>query len=318
MSMARLLRAQGKEARARDSLAAVYRLVHRRLRDARLAGGQAAHGGTGARSANPGSANRCDAGRMKSGAFSNSAEAAREAKERDSLRRTQAVPAALSKPPVDMADLVARALAVLDESRMAGNVPYREATVASSSSDPIGKPRAGPGRTTSHCSVASSAMARSVFCRSAISTFNASSPPFWRRRIERFALAVGAGLQPVLQEDGKAVVDLYCIEYRKTDIGPYNEVGLTVRAKAPGDPIAANYVATASGHHRCCESSRAGDLGLQQVRRRDRCSKRRQDILHRPSRWRSSKSSARSRGGAALRRRRRRPTSSPSACIAAG
>ena len=38
------------------------------------------------------------------------------------------------------------------------------------------------------------------------------------------------------------MVDLYCIEYRKTDIGPYNEVGLTIRAKAPGDPIAANYV----------------------------------------------------------------------------
>ena len=55
-------------------------------------------------------------------------------------------------------------------------------------------------------------------------------------------LLAGAGLQPVLQEDGRAVVDLYCIEYRKTDIGPYNEVGLTVRAKAPGDPIAANYV----------------------------------------------------------------------------
>jgi hypothetical protein len=53
---------------------------------------------------------------------------------------------------------------------------------------------------------------------------------------------VGTGLRPILQEDRKAVVDLYCIEYRKTDIGPYNEVGLTVRAKAPGDPIAANYV----------------------------------------------------------------------------
>ena len=35
---------------------------------------------------------------------------------------------------------------------------------------------------------------------------------------------------------------LYCIEYRKTDIGPYNEVGLTVLALAPGDPIPANYV----------------------------------------------------------------------------
>ena len=55
-------------------------------------------------------------------------------------------------------------------------------------------------------------------------------------------LLVGAGLQPVLQEDGRAVVDLFCIEYRKTDIGPYNEVGLTVRAKAPGDPVGANYV----------------------------------------------------------------------------
>jgi hypothetical protein len=38
-------------------------------------------------------------------------------------------------------------------------------------------------------------------------------------------LPVNAGLRPVLQEDGRAVVDLYCIEYRKTDIGPYNEVG---------------------------------------------------------------------------------------------
>jgi hypothetical protein len=55
-------------------------------------------------------------------------------------------------------------------------------------------------------------------------------------------LLAGTGLQPVLQEDGRAIIDLYCIEYRKTDIGPYNEVGLTVRAKAPGDPIAASYV----------------------------------------------------------------------------
>ena len=34
------------------------------------------------------------------------------------------------------------------------------------------------------------------------------------------------------------MVDLYCIEYCKTDIGRYNEVGLTIRAKAPGDPMA--------------------------------------------------------------------------------
>ncbi|MBV8289600.1 MAG: acetoacetate decarboxylase family protein [Hyphomicrobiales bacterium] len=52
----------------------------------------------------------------------------------------------------------------------------------------------------------------------------------------------GTSLVAVSQEDGKAVVVLYCIEYRITDIGPYNEVGLTVLAAAPGDPIPANYV----------------------------------------------------------------------------
>jgi hypothetical protein len=55
-------------------------------------------------------------------------------------------------------------------------------------------------------------------------------------------LLKGTGLQAVSQEDGKAVVLLYCIEYRVTDIGPYNEVGLTVVATAPGDPTPANYV----------------------------------------------------------------------------
>ena len=55
-------------------------------------------------------------------------------------------------------------------------------------------------------------------------------------------LLMGTGLQAVPQEDGKAVVVLYCIEYRKTDIGPYNEVGLTVLTLAPGDPIPASYV----------------------------------------------------------------------------
>ena len=49
-------------------------------------------------------------------------------------------------------------------------------------------------------------------------------------------LLKGTGLLAVSQEDGKAVVVLYCIEYRITDIGPYNEVGLSVVAAAPGDP----------------------------------------------------------------------------------
>jgi hypothetical protein len=46
-----------------------------------------------------------------------------------------------------------------------------------------------------------------------------------------------------VSRDGKAVVLLYCIEYRVTDIGPYNEVGLTIMAKAPGDPTPGIYVA---------------------------------------------------------------------------
>ena len=55
-------------------------------------------------------------------------------------------------------------------------------------------------------------------------------------------LLKGTGLRAVLQEDGKAVVNLYCTKDRKTDICPYIEVGLTVLAEAPGDPIPANYV----------------------------------------------------------------------------
>jgi hypothetical protein len=55
-------------------------------------------------------------------------------------------------------------------------------------------------------------------------------------------LLKGTGLKAVSQEDGKAVVTVHCIEYRITDIGPYNEVSLTILAEAPGDAIPANYV----------------------------------------------------------------------------
>lgn len=55
-------------------------------------------------------------------------------------------------------------------------------------------------------------------------------------------LLMGTGLQAVTQEDGKAIVVLGCFEYRKTDIGPYNEVCLAISAVAPGDPIPALYV----------------------------------------------------------------------------
>ena len=53
----------------------------------------------------------------------------------------------------------------------------------------------------------------------------------------------GTGLQPVPQEDGKAVVVYMTWEYRQTDIGPYNEVGLTILSVANGDPAPAIYVA---------------------------------------------------------------------------
>jgi len=53
----------------------------------------------------------------------------------------------------------------------------------------------------------------------------------------------GTGLQAVPQEDGKAVVLYLCWQYRQTDIGPYNEVALTILAVAPQDPAPAIYVA---------------------------------------------------------------------------
>jgi hypothetical protein len=55
-------------------------------------------------------------------------------------------------------------------------------------------------------------------------------------------LLQGTGLEAHSQEDGKAVVMLCCFEYRHCDLGPYNEVGLTVLATACGDPVPANYV----------------------------------------------------------------------------
>ena len=56
-------------------------------------------------------------------------------------------------------------------------------------------------------------------------------------------LLEGTGLQAVPQEDGKAVVLYLCWEYRRTDIGPYNEVALTILSVAPQDPAPAIYVA---------------------------------------------------------------------------
>src|SRR6478672_9743824 len=103
-------------------------MVRRRLRDDRLAGGKALARGTGARSAH-----RCDAKRMNRGAFFNSVEAAGDVAARDGLRQGQVVPAAINKPTVDMADLVARAFAVLDQGKMTSDAQYREGNVAAKS-----------------------------------------------------------------------------------------------------------------------------------------------------------------------------------------
>jgi hypothetical protein len=62
--------------------------------------------------------------------------------------------------------------------------------------------------------------------------------------LERAAKVLeGTGLQAVPQEDGKAMVLYMTWEYRNTDIGPYNEVGLTILSVAPHDPVPAIYVA---------------------------------------------------------------------------
>src|SRR5260370_2552508 len=62
--------------------------------------------------------------------------------------------------------------------------------------------------------------------------------------VERAGDVVGGnGREAVAQEDGKAVVLYLCWEYRQTDIGPYNEVAVTVLAVAPQDPAPAIYVA---------------------------------------------------------------------------
>src|SRR5262249_29607945 len=55
-------------------------------------------------------------------------------------------------------------------------------------------------------------------------------------------LLKGTGLQPVPQEDGKAIVQVGSFQYRQTDIGPYNEMGLVILAMAPGDSTPASYV----------------------------------------------------------------------------
>jgi hypothetical protein len=56
------------------------------------------------------------------------------------------------------------------------------------------------------------------------------------------ALLQTSGLTAVPQPGGKAIAAFGCFEYRRTDIGPYNEIGLTILATAPKYPTPALYV----------------------------------------------------------------------------
>jgi Acetoacetate decarboxylase (ADC) len=142
----------------------------------------------------------------------------------------------------DPVDLVASAIAILDQDKMRNRARFLEgANIASQSATPsVSLGPASAADLPLQCRLLSNGAEcflpiRYFDVQCLVATFLAAP--------DRASELLGvAGLQPVLQEDGRAVVDLYCIEYRKTDIGPYNEVGLTVRARAPGDPIAANYV----------------------------------------------------------------------------
>jgi Acetoacetate decarboxylase (ADC) len=151
-------------------------------------------------------------------------------------------PTAPVSPLADPVYLVARAFAILDEDKMRNRARFFEgANDASRSAAP--SVSLEPASTTD-LQLQSRILSNGAECFLPIRYFDVQClvATFLVPPDRASELLKGAGLQPVLQEDGRAVVDLYCIEYRKTDIGPYNEVGLTVRATAPGDSIAANYV----------------------------------------------------------------------------
>ena len=175
---------------------------------------------------------------MSRDAVLNASGAASDIRVGDALRSRQ-VQATNGNPVVDSADLVARALAVLDQDQMRDG-RCREANIASglATRPVVFEPTPATDLTLQRQILSDGSECflpiRYFDVQCLVATFLVAP--------DRASELLVAGLQPVLQEDGRAIVDLYCIEYRKTDIGPYNEVGLTVRAKAPNDPIAANYV----------------------------------------------------------------------------
>jgi acetoacetate decarboxylase len=196
---------------------------------------------------------------MDRSAFLKAVDAAGSGRARDARAAAQhAVPSPQSKLGVDPGDVVARALAILaQDNPVSAATGTRQVTdvaskVANQSVDlkptnvdvkPINV-ASEPGIQLSDLMLQRRILSDGTECSLPIRYFDVQClVAAFLTELDRAAqLLQGTGLQAVAQEDGKAVLVLYFIEYRKTDIGPYNEVGLTVLARAPGDPIPASYV----------------------------------------------------------------------------
>jgi hypothetical protein len=178
---------------------------------------------------------------MSRDTFLNATDRGDEVSAADAPQPMQATRPTLGNPFASSADLVARAMAILDQDAVRTDARARRSAKIASELAP--QP-VGPGIATADLLVQRRVLSDGSECFLPIRYFDVQClvASFLVAPDAASELLGGAGLQSVLQEDGKAIVDLFCIEYRETDIGPYNEVGLTVRAKAPRDPIAANYV----------------------------------------------------------------------------
>jgi hypothetical protein len=155
------------------------------------------------------------------------------ARTRDARRSLQHIaPSAQSKLAAEPDDLVTRALAILTETSDQAQFPQAANIARESASQSL------------DLKLQRRVLSDGTECPLPIRYFDVQClVATFLTDLDRAAeLLKGTALVAVSQEDGKAVVMLYCIEYRITDIGPYNEVGLTVLAGAPGDPIPANYV----------------------------------------------------------------------------
>jgi hypothetical protein len=185
-------------------------------------------------------------------AFLKAENAAAGGRARDARQPAQHdAPSAQSKLVGDPNDLVARALAILTEHNTMNEKPQsRQGTnvtseLATQSVDPTPTNAASEvGAQSSDLTLQRRVLSDGTECLLPLRYFDVQSlvATFLTELNLAAELLKGTGLQAVPQEDGKAVVVLYCIEYRKTDLGPYNEVGLTIVTQAPGDPIPANYV----------------------------------------------------------------------------